>query len=110
MPSTDDNILILITNFPDSDTAADVSQALIDQQLIACANIMAPCRSLYRWQGKLEDATETPAWFKTTASRAPAAQQALADLHPYDVPEILVLQPDSVHTPYAQWVQAQTQN
>ena len=100
--------VLLITNFPDEATAARIATDLLNERLIACVNIMAPCRSLYRWQGKLQDETETPAWFKTTARQASVASERLAELHPYDVPEVLVVQPKDVHPAYQTWVHKQT--
>lgn len=74
--------------FPDEAAAAEVAAALLDERLIACANVVPGVRSLFSWQGEHSEAGEAGALFKTAAVRLEAAMRRLAELHPYDTPAI----------------------
>ncbi len=65
---------------------------------------MPAVESIYRWQRKVETASEVLAIFKTTRAVFPAFEQALTELHPYEVPEIIALSPDHVAEPYRKWL------
>ena len=75
--------------FADEESAAKVADRLLDEELIACANILAPMRSLYRWNGERGEGKETGVIFKTDTSILDRTQARLAELHPYDEPAIL---------------------
>ncbi len=109
IPATD-ALLIVLTNLPDATSAEAVAGALIAERLAACVNILAPCRSVYRWQGEIEWADEVPVIIKTTRDRYPALQRRLETLHPYDVPEILVCKPEGGWPAYTDWVIEQTRS
>lgn len=104
-----DDCLIVITNLPDSETADRVARQLIDARLAACANILAPCRSVYRWQGVVETAQEIPVVFKTTRASYSALESALQAAHPYEVPEILAI-PATGLPAYLGWVLDETRS
>jgi periplasmic divalent cation tolerance protein len=72
-----------------------MADRLIGQRLAACVNILAPCRSVYRWQGKTEDSEEVPLLIKTTAERYAALEAAIRAAHPYELPEIVLSQSDA---------------
>ncbi len=76
----------------------------MERQLAACVNLVPAVESIYRWEGKVETASETLAIFKTTRAAFPAFERALAELHPYEVPEIIAISPDQVAEPYRKWV------
>jgi periplasmic divalent cation tolerance protein len=78
---------------------------VIAERLAACINILAPCRSIYRWRGAVETAHEVPAILKTTADQADALISRIAGLHSYDVPCIAVWPIDKLLLSYAQWVE-----
>jgi periplasmic divalent cation tolerance protein len=101
-------VLLVMTIAPDRDVADTIAMALVDERLAACVNILAPCRSIYRWQGKVEHADEIPMLIKTTRDRFEILRQRLKALHPYDVPEIIACKPVAGWPPYANWVIAQT--
>lgn len=82
-------ILLVLCTFPDAETARRIARELIETKLAACANITAPVQSIYRWAGKIEEASETMVFFKTTPERFDRLQTKLRALHPYDVPEII---------------------
>jgi periplasmic divalent cation tolerance protein len=102
--------LLVLSNLPDREIALEVANRLIERRVAACVNVLAPCTSVYRWQGKLEAASEIPILIKTTAARYPALEQALRELHPYELPEIVAV-PIRVGLPgYLAWVAAETES
>jgi periplasmic divalent cation tolerance protein len=102
------SVLVVFTTLPDEETAGEIADALVGEHLAACVTTMAPCRSVYRWRGEVEEAAEVPLLIKTAADRYPALQARLKELHPYDVPEILAWRPDAGWPGYADWVIAET--
>ena len=100
-------LLLVFCTFPDVASARQIGTVLVERQLAACVNLVPAVESIYRWQGKVETATETLAIFKTTAAAFPAFEQKLAELHPYEVPEIIALEPAQVAAPYRAWVSAE---
>ena len=97
-------LLLVLCTFPDTASARQIGTLLVERQLAACVNLVPAIESIYRWQGKVETAAETLAIFKTTAAAFPAFEQALAEMHPYEVPEIIALAPEKVASPYRAWV------
>lgn len=100
-------VIMVLCNVPDAALAQQIAETLVGEQLAACVNIMAPCRSVYRWQGKLENASEVPLQIKTTAAAYPALQARLLQLHPYEVPEIVALSLAAGLPAYLTWVAAE---
>ena len=98
------DVLLVLCTFPDSEQARQIGTALVERQLAACVNLIPAVESIYRWKGQVESASEVLAIFKTTAAVYPEFEQALAELHPYDVPEIIALSPTTVFEPYAAWL------
>ena len=97
-------IVTVYAVFADREEAERVATALVEERLAACANILGPCRSIYRWQGEVERADEVPALFKTAADRAPALLARLAELHSFEVPAAVVWPVADALAPYAAWV------
>ena len=91
--------------FADADEAERIGRTVVQERLAACINIMAPCTSIYRWQGEIEEAVEVPAILKTTAETADALITRIAGLHSYDVPCIAVWPIDKLLVSYADWVE-----
>ncbi len=85
------NIVFLYVTAPNSETAARMARALVEERLAACVNIHGEMRSLYAWEGKIEIGLETPLIVKTTRSAAPAARDRILELHPHDEPCIAAL-------------------
>lgn len=96
--------LLVITTLPDAAHAHALATALVEAKLAACVNILAPCRSVYRWQGQIEDATEVPLLIKTTAERYAALEAAIRQQHPYELPEIIAVPIDRGLPDYLAWV------
>lgn len=91
--------------FADADEAERIGRQMVDERLAACVNILAPCRSIYRWQGAVETADEVPAIFKTSRVMADALVARIAALHSYDVPCVTVWPIDKLLVSYAEWVE-----
>ncbi len=97
-------VLVVFSTFPDPDLAAEVARTVVGERLCACANLVPAVRSIYAWEGKLCDETETLAIMKTTSDRLDALIARLRGLHPYDVPEIVAVPVAGGHTAYLAWV------
>ncbi|WP_269533096.1 divalent-cation tolerance protein CutA [Chitinimonas sp. BJYL2] len=106
--SEQDSVLVVLCTAPDEGVAEQLAGALIERRLAACVNLLAPARSLYRWEGKLEHATEIPMLIKTTHRAYPALENAIRELHPYQLPELLVLPVTQGLPAYLDWVRAET--
>jgi periplasmic divalent cation tolerance protein len=91
--------------FASAEEAERIGRSVVDEELAACINILAPCRSIYRWQGKVEEADEVPAILKTTDQRADALLTRIAELHSYRVPCITVSPVSKLLSSYADWVE-----
>lgn len=98
-----DTVLVL-SNAPDEAVATRIADALVSEGLAACVNIGASVRSVYRWQGSAEKATEIPLTIKTTAAKQANLIERLIALHPYDVPEAIVVPIIGGYAPYLNWV------
>jgi len=98
------DVLIVLCTFPDADQARQIGTVLVEKQLAACVNLLPSVTSIYRWEGKIEEAGETLAIFKTTRAAWAAFEKELAALHPYDVPEIVAVEPSAVSAAYAAWL------
>src|SRR3954464_15577239 len=83
--------LLVISNLPDRASADKLARVVVDGRLAACVNVLSPCRSVYRWKGKIEDAEEFPVLIKTTRERYAALEAAIRNNHPYELPEIVAL-------------------
>jgi periplasmic divalent cation tolerance protein len=88
---TDGQALLILTNLPDEASARDLATALVSRRLAACVNVLAPCHSVYRWQGAIESAQEVPLLIKTTAARYADLEAAIRAAHPYELPEIIAV-------------------
>jgi periplasmic divalent cation tolerance protein len=103
------DVLLVTTNCPDSATAQRIAQSLVQNGLAACVNQLPPVASIYRWRGAVETASEVPLLIKCTRERYPQVEEAIRQLHPYDVPEIIALPVVTGFGPYLRWVDDETQ-
>ena len=94
--------------FANADEAERIGRQMVEERLAACINILAPCRSIYRWQGAVDTAEEVPAILKTTDAQADALVARIAALHSYALPCITVWPIDKLLVSYADWVEAST--
>jgi periplasmic divalent cation tolerance protein len=88
---TDATCQIVLTTCPDVASAERIARTLVEEELAACVNILPPMRSIYRWQGKIEDASEQLLVIKSATARFPAIRDRLRALHPYELPEIIAV-------------------
>ncbi|GBC74201.1 Divalent-cation tolerance protein CutA [archaeon HR05] len=95
--------VILISTYPDEANALKAARGAVDSRLAACVNI-AKIRSIYRWEGKVEDAEEYLALFKTTEDSLPRLKEFISSTHPYKVPEMVSIAMDSVSERYMAWM------
>ena len=98
------HIVSVYAVFADESEARRIGRAMVEERLAACVNILGPCSSIYRWQGRIEEAEEVAAIFKTGAERAEALAARIARLHSYDVPCVAVWEIGSAHPPYRDWI------
>lgn len=101
---TSEDIITLITTFADAETARQIGTQLVESQLVACVNVLPGVESIFRWQGEVQLDAEAIALIKTTRARLEELEAWLQTHHPYEVPEILVLTPESGSARYLQWV------
>ena len=102
------DVLLVLTNCPDEETADRIATSLVENRLAACVNALAPVESTYRWQGSVEQAVEVPLLIKCTRERYPALEEAIRQLHPYTVPEIVAFPVVAGFAPYLRWVAEET--
>ena len=101
-------ILLVITNLPDASSAARLAQQLIETRAAACVNQLAPCTSTYRWQGKIESATEVSLLIKTTRAAYPRLEKLISMAHPYELPEIIAVPVTAGLPAYLNWIDNET--
>jgi periplasmic divalent cation tolerance protein len=102
-----DPMLVLVTA-SDADEAARLARALVDERLAACVNIVPGLRSLYRWQGRVEDAPEVLLLVKSVRPRLAAIVARVRALHSYSVPEVVAVPIVGGSEPYLAWLAAET--
>lgn len=102
--------LLVLTNLPDHASATALATALVEERLAACVNILSPCTSVYRWQGKIESASEVPLLIKTTQDRYAALEAAVRARHSYELPELIALPISDGLPAYLTWLAAETGN
>ena len=95
---------IVLTTFPNPEEARQIGTALLERQLVACLNFLPSAESLYRWKGKIMSETETLAMIKTTEENLADLEATFKELHPYEVPEFLVLPVGQGSEDYLKWL------
>jgi periplasmic divalent cation tolerance protein len=100
--------LLVFTNLPDVASAQALAEHLVAERLAACVSILAPCRSVYRWQGGMENAEEVPLLIKATAAGYPSLEAAIRARHPYELPEILAVPVTHALPAYLDWLTAES--
>ena len=101
-------LVTIYSTFPNEEEAARITRLLVEERLAACANILGPCRSIYRWQGKIEDGGEVAALFKTKQGLAERLIARLAELHSYDVPAAVAWPIVAGLPAYLAWIDEET--
>lgn len=96
--------VIALVTAPDRESGEALARALVEERLAACANLLPGVTSLFRWEGAVQRETEVLLVLKTTSELAPRLTTRVPELHPYDVPEVLVISVAGGHGPYIDWI------
>jgi periplasmic divalent cation tolerance protein len=96
--------ILVFTTFPDADNARRIVRTLVEEQLIACGNLIPGIESIYRWKGNVESASEIVGILKSEQSRYAMLEARLKELHPYEVPECVAVRIADGLPAYLQWV------
>ena len=99
--------IVIVSTYPDKKSISRVAHVVVKRKLAACVNY-TKINSIYSWKGKIEDAEEFLALFKTTAKSKQQLKNEIAKSHPYTVPEIVELKMDGVSVPYMKWLEEST--
>ncbi len=103
-PGAAEDVRVALVTAPDAAAAESLVQRLVEEGIVACGNIVPGVLSIYRWQGAIERAGEVLVVLKTTAGAVPRLLARVPALHPYPVPEVLVLPVVAGHGAYLTWV------
>jgi periplasmic divalent cation tolerance protein len=101
------DVALLYATFPDRGEAERIARITLAERLAACVNILAPCTSIYRWQGAIEQGDEVPTLFKTTPRLAAQLRARIEGLHPYDLP-VVETWPVAAAAAVSDWIAAET--
>jgi len=101
---SEEQVLVVLCSFPSVEEARQIGTALVERQLVACVNLVPGIESIYRWEGKICGETEVLGLLKTTAGRLEALREAIEELHPYEVPEVVALEVVGGSEGYLGWV------
>lgn len=99
-----ESIRLVLCTFPNLDSARQIGTLLLERQLAACVNLLPGLESMYHWQGELKSGSEVLALFKTSTDAWPAFEKALSEAHPYEVPEIIAIEPSAIAANYRAWL------
>lgn len=100
----DSEVRVVLATVPDADVAGRIARTLVEERLVACVNVVERVRSVYRWQGEVEEAAELLLVMKTRADRCATLAARVEALHPYELPEVLVLPVCGGSRRYLDWV------
>jgi periplasmic divalent cation tolerance protein len=103
-----DALVVLVTT-PSAERAAEIARAVVEERLAACGNVVPGLRSIYRWEGKVQDDAEALLVLKTTRARFDALRDRVLALHPYEVPEVIALPIEAGSARYLAWIADETQ-
>lgn len=102
------SVLLCFCTCPDIESASRLADALVDERLAACVNLLPGLRSVYRWQGAIERGDEVLLLIKTTRARLPALSARVVELHPAELPEVVAVEVAGGLPAYLDWVAEQT--
>ena len=103
-----DEVRVVLVTAPDAETAAIIGRTLVEERLIACANLVPGIRSIYRWEGQVADEAEVLLVLKTRADCCAAVAARVKALHPYALPEVVALPVVDGSEAYLDWVIAES--
>jgi periplasmic divalent cation tolerance protein len=100
-------LLIIVTSFASLEDAKKMAHQLIESRLAACVQVQEGVHSIYRWEGKICEASETLLSAKTVADKWMHVSNFIKSHHPYDLPEVIAYAPEKYEAQYGKWVQAE---
>ena len=100
--------LVVLVTAPGAEEAARIARALVEERLAACGNVVPGLRSIYRWQGAVQEDAEALLILKTTRDRFEALRARVLALHPYEVPEVIALAVEAGSAAYLDWIAKET--
>ena len=104
------DVVLVFSTVPDDESAERLARTLVDEKLAACVSVHPPMVSIYRWKGELQRDEECQVVIKTVRGRIDDVQARVSALHPYDLPELLVLPVEGGDPAYLAWVAAESSN
>ena len=102
------DVVLALSTAPDADTAERIARVLVDERLVACTSLVPGLVSVYRWQGEVQRDSEVLLLMKTRRERVPQLKERFSQLHPYQVPELVVTEVVDGLEPYCAWVRTET--
>ncbi len=108
MTAPDPAVAVMLVTAGSAEEGERLAHALVGEQLAACVNLVGPIRSIYRWEGAVETASEWLLVVKARVADADAVEARVRALHSYDVPEVLALPVSAGSAPYLTWLVAAT--
>jgi periplasmic divalent cation tolerance protein len=103
-----DELVVVLTTVPDRESGERLATTLVEERRVACGNLLDGVTSIYRWRGEVERSSELLLLLKTRRVLVPALFERVAQLHPYEVPELVALPVDAVANAYSRWVGEET--
>ncbi|HET9751851.1 MAG TPA: divalent-cation tolerance protein CutA [Myxococcales bacterium] len=100
--------MLVFTTLPGAEAAAELAKAVVGEKLAACANLLPAVRSIYRWQGRVQDESEVLVLFKTRQEHFERLKARLLELHPYEIPEVLAVPVEQGYQAYLDWLAQET--
>jgi len=104
MSSSEPEVRVAFITAPDLETGTGIARALVEERLVACVNLVSGIRSIYRWEGTVQEDSEVLLVAKTRADRAGDLVDRIVELHPYELPEVVLLPAVGGNPPYLDWV------
>ena len=98
------SMVLILTTVADGETAELIARTLVDERLAACVSVSSPMTSTYRWRGAVEQASERQLVIKTVSDCVPALEARLIELHPYELPEFVVVSASEASDAYLAWI------
>jgi periplasmic divalent cation tolerance protein len=108
MPEEPAAVALVVTTLENEEQARAMAHRLVEERLIACGNVVPALTSIYRWEGRVEQASEVLLIMKTRGALLARLFERVGEIHPYEVPELVALRPDDVADAYARWVLHET--
>ncbi len=105
----DQGAIVLLCTTPTSEVARELARRLVEARAAACVNVIGPIRSIYRWEGAIHDEEEHQLVVKTTPAALERARAVVLAHHPYEVPELVVLEATIAHEAYARWLEGEVE-